>query len=170
LSLDNGARRDDAVKDIGALLDWIKTQPDLDAERVLVEGVSYGGFLALSTACAYGDRIRATISDSGISNLASFVEHTEGWRRDLQRAEFGDERDPKIREFMERTAPLNNAQKIKKPLLIIQGQNDPRVPAGALRILLRLLANRLRHLALEAGIDMDDVPAHGHGQSPSPRM
>jgi len=129
LSLDDGLRREDAVKDIGALLDWIKTQPDLDADRVLVEGVSYGGYLALSTACSYSDRIRAAISDSGISNLASFVEHTEGWRRDLQRAEFGDERDPKIREFMERTAPLNNAQKIKKPLLIIQGQNDPRVPA-----------------------------------------
>jgi dipeptidyl aminopeptidase/acylaminoacyl peptidase len=115
LSLDNGAHREDAVYDIGALLDWIKAQPNLDAERVLVEGVSYGGYLALSTACAYGDRIRATISESGISNLASFVEHTEGWRRDLQRAEFGDERDPTVREFMERTAPLNNAQKIKKP-------------------------------------------------------
>jgi len=130
LSLDNGVRREGAVKDIGALLDWIKSQPNLDAEHVLVEGVSYGGYLALSTAYVYGDRITATISDSGISDLASFVEHTEGWRRDLQRAEFGDERDPKIREFMERTAPLNNAQQIKKPLLIIQGQNDPRVPAG----------------------------------------
>ncbi len=130
LRLDNSLQREDAVKDIGALLDWIKLQPDLDAERVLVEGVSYGGYLALSTAWAYGDRIRATISDSGISNLASFVEHTEGWRRDLQRSEFGDERDPKVREFMERTAPLSNAQKIKKPLLIIQGLNDPRVPAG----------------------------------------
>lgn len=130
LNLDNGVRREDAVKDIGALLEWIKAQPDLDPERVLVEGVSYGGYLALSTACEYSDRIRATISDSGISDLAGFVEHTEGWRRDLQRAEFGDERDPKIREFMDRTAPLNNAQKIKKPLLIIQGQNDPRVPAG----------------------------------------
>ncbi len=130
LSLDNGIRREDAVKDIGALLDWIKTQADLDADRVLVEGASYGGYLALSTAHAYNDRIRAVISDSGISNLASFVEHTEGWRRDLQRSEFGDERDPKVKEFMERTAPLNNAQKINKPLLIIQGQNDPRVPVA----------------------------------------
>ncbi len=130
LSLDNGPRRDDAVKDIGALLDWIKTQPDLDADRVLVEGSSYGGYLALSTAYNYSDRIRGTVSDSGISNLASFVEHTEGWRRDLQRAEFGDERDPKTRDFMDRTAPVNNAQKIRKPLLIIQGQNDPRVPFG----------------------------------------
>lgn len=130
LGLDNGVLRDDAVKDVGALLDWIKAQPDLDSDRVLVQGVSYGGYLALSTACTYSDRIRGAISDSGISNLASFVEHTEGWRRDLQRAEFGDERDPKIREFMERTAPLNNAQKIKKPIMIVQGQNDPRVPAG----------------------------------------
>lgn len=130
LSLDNGLRREDAVKDIGALLNWIKTQADLDADRVLIEGASYGGYLALSTAHAYNDRIRAVISDSGISNLASFVEHTEGWRRDLQRSEFGDERDPKVKEFMERTAPLNNAQKIKKPLLIIQGQNDPRVPVA----------------------------------------
>jgi dipeptidyl aminopeptidase/acylaminoacyl peptidase len=130
LGLDNGVLRDDAVRDIGALLDWIKTQPDLDADRVLVEGTSYGGYVALSTACTYSDRIRGSISDSGISNLASFVEHTEGWRRDIQRAEFGDERDPKLRDFMDRTAPLNNAKQIKKPLLIIQGQNDPRVPFG----------------------------------------
>ncbi len=128
LTLDNAVRREDAVKDIGALLDWIKTQPDLDGERVLVQGVSYGGYLALSTAFTYADQIRGAISESGISNLASFVERTEGWRRDLQRSEFGDERDPKIGEFMDRSSPLNNAARIKKPLLIIQGQNDPRVP------------------------------------------
>ena len=128
LQLDNGLRREDAIKDIGALLDWIKTQPDLDADRVMVEGASYGGYLALSTAYVYSDRIRGAISDSGISNLATFVERTEGWRRGLQRSEFGDERDRKMKEFMERVAPVNNASKIKKPLLMIQGQNDPRVP------------------------------------------
>jgi dipeptidyl aminopeptidase/acylaminoacyl peptidase len=130
LKLDNELRREDAVKDIGALLDWIKAQPNLDAERVMVEGASYGGYLALSTAYVYSDRIRGVISDSGISNLATFVARTEGWRRGLQRSEFGDERDAKMKQFMERTAPLNNAQKIKKPLLLIQGQNDPRVPAS----------------------------------------
>jgi dipeptidyl aminopeptidase/acylaminoacyl peptidase len=130
LNLDNGTLRTDAVKDIGALLDWVKTQPDLDAERVLVQGASYGGFLALSTAIAYGDRIKATVSESGISDLASFVEHTQGWRRELQRSEFGDERDAKARGVMEQISPLNNAQRIKKPLLIIQGQNDPRVPVA----------------------------------------
>src|SRR6185369_15975724 len=130
LKLDNGLMREDAVKDIGALLDWIKTQPDLDADRVMVEGASYGGYLALSSAYVYSDRIRGTISDSGISNLATFVERTEGWRRGLQRSEFGDERDLKMKQFMQRIAPVNNADKIKKPLLLIQGQNDPRVPVA----------------------------------------
>jgi dipeptidyl aminopeptidase/acylaminoacyl peptidase len=129
-ALDNGVRREDAVKDIGSLLDWIRTQPDLDSSRVAIQGASYGGYLALSVATRYSDRVRGVVSESGISNLASFIERTEGWRRDLQRSEFGDERDPKIREFLERVAPLNNAQKIKKPLLIIQGQNDPRVPVS----------------------------------------
>jgi dipeptidyl aminopeptidase/acylaminoacyl peptidase len=94
LNLDEGVKREDAVKDIGALLDWVKMQPDLDAERVLVYGGSYGGYLALAAAVNYGDRIRGAISDSGMTNLASFIERTEGWRRDVQRPEFGDERDP----------------------------------------------------------------------------
>jgi dipeptidyl aminopeptidase/acylaminoacyl peptidase len=130
LRLDDGPLRLNAIKDIGALLDWIKTQDDLDAERVLVEGASYGGYLALSTAVTYPDRIRAAISDSGMSDLASFVERTEGWRRELQRSEFGDERDPNDRAMLAKISPLNNAAKIKKPLLIIQGLNDPRVPAS----------------------------------------
>jgi dipeptidyl aminopeptidase/acylaminoacyl peptidase len=143
LRLDNGLQREGAVKDIGALLDWIKTQPDLDTDRVLVEGTSYGGYLALATAFTYADRIRAVISDSGISNLASFVERTEGWRRGIQRAEFGDERDAKTREFMERTAPLTNAQKMKKPLLIVQGQNDPRVPVSEAERLVAATKDRI---------------------------
>jgi dipeptidyl aminopeptidase/acylaminoacyl peptidase len=130
LNLDNGLKREGAVRDIGALLDWIKTQPDLDAERVMVQGSSYGGYVALSAATSFGDRIRGAISDSGIANLMTTIENTEEWRRSIQRSEFGDERDPKIRAFMEKTAPLNNIQKIKSPLLIIQGKNDPRVPVS----------------------------------------
>lgn len=143
LALDNGTHREDAIKDIGSLLDWIKTQPDLDADRVLVEGASYGGYLALSTAFAYSDRIRGAISESGITNLASFVANTEGWRRELQRSEFGDERDPKVKEFLARIAPLNNAQKIKKPLLIIHGQNDPRVPVAEAAALVAATKDRI---------------------------
>ncbi len=128
LGLDNGFKREDTYKDIGALLDWIKTRPDLDASRVMVTGGSYGGHMSFAVATLYDDRVRATLPVVGISNLVSFLERTEAYRRDLRRAEYGDERDPRMREFMTRTAPLNNASKITKPIFIVQGGNDPRVP------------------------------------------
>lgn len=130
LGLDDGVLRQDAVKDIGALLDWIKTQPGLDPERVMVAGASYGGYMALSVAADYSERIRAAFSDGGPSDLVTYLEHTDSWRRDIRRAEFGDESNPKTRAFLERIAPLNNAQKIRKPLFVVQGKNDPRVPAS----------------------------------------
>jgi dipeptidyl aminopeptidase/acylaminoacyl peptidase len=130
LKLDNGSKREDAVKDIGALLDWIKAQTYLDADRVLITGVSYGGYLALSVATTYSDRIRGVESISGPTNLVTLNEHTEEWRRDRRREEYGDERDPRMREFLNRIAPLNNVSKIKKPLMIVQGENDARVPAS----------------------------------------
>lgn len=128
LQLDNGYLREDSVKDIGALLDWIKTQPDLDSDRILVTGGSYGGYMSLAVATHYSDRIRAAIDIVGISNFVSFLERTESYRRDLRRVEYGDERDPKMREFLLKISPLNNAEKIKKPLFVIHGKNDPRVP------------------------------------------
>ena len=128
LQLDNGFKREDAYKDVGALLDWIKADPRLDAERVMVTGGSYGGHISFAVATLYNDRIRATLPVVGISNFISFLERTESYRRDLRRAEYGDERDPKMREFMSRIAPLNNASKITKPIFIVQGGNDPRVP------------------------------------------
>ncbi|MER3432002.1 MAG: peptidase S9, prolyl oligopeptidase [Leptolyngbya sp. ERB_1_1] len=128
LQLDNGFLREDSVKDIGALLDWIATQPNLDKDRILVTGGSYGGYMSLAVATNYSDRIRASIDIVGISNFVSFLERTESYRRDLRRVEYGDERDPKMREFLLKISPLNNAQKIKKPLFVIHGKNDPRVP------------------------------------------
>lgn len=128
VKLDNGLKREDSYKDISALLDWIKTQPQLDRSRIMVTGGSYGGFMTLAVATNYADRIRCALDVVGISNLATFLKNTESYRRDLRRAEYGDERDPNMAEFMERTAPLNNAQKITKPLFVVQGANDPRVP------------------------------------------
>lgn len=128
LKLDNGYQREDSVKDIGALLDWIATQPDLDADRILVTGGSYGGYMSLAVATNYRDRIRAAIDIVGISNFVSFLERTESYRRDLRRVEYGDERDPQMRAFQEKISPLNNAEKIKQPLFVVHGQNDPRVP------------------------------------------
>ena len=128
LDLDNGYKREDSVKDIGALLDWIATQPDLDAKRVLVTGGSYGGYMTLAVSTNYPDRIAGAIDSVGISHFVTFLETTESYRRDLRRVEYGDERDPKMREFLHSISPLTNAHKIKKPLLVVQGKNDPRVP------------------------------------------
>lgn len=128
LKLDNGFLREDSYKDIGALLDWLKTRDDLDASRVMVTGGSYGGHMTLAVATRYNDRIRCSLDVVGISNLVTFLERTESYRRDLRRVEYGDERDPKMREFLEKIAPLNHSADIKKPLFVVQGKNDPRVP------------------------------------------
>jgi dipeptidyl aminopeptidase/acylaminoacyl peptidase len=128
LQLDNGLKREDSVKDIGALLDWVKTQPGLDPNRVMITGGSYGGYMTLACSVYYADRIRCAVDVVGISNFISFLQNTESYRRDLRRAEYGDERDPEMRAFFERIAPLNHAAKITKPLFVIQGANDPRVP------------------------------------------
>jgi dipeptidyl aminopeptidase/acylaminoacyl peptidase len=128
LQLDNGERREDSVKDIGALLDWIAERADLDAGRVMVTGGSYGGYMTLAVATHYSDRIRCALDVVGISNFVTFLEKTEAYRRDLRRVEYGDERDPKMRSFLTSIAPVNNAAKITRPLFVVQGRNDPRVP------------------------------------------
>jgi dipeptidyl aminopeptidase/acylaminoacyl peptidase len=130
VSLDDGYKREDAVKDIGALLDWIALQPDLDKNRVAIYGNSYGGYITLASAVHYSDRLRAGIDVVGISNFVSFLESTEEYRRELRRYEYGDERDPETRAFLERISPLNHVERIAIPLLVVQGQNDPRVPAS----------------------------------------
>ncbi len=130
LKLDNGFLREGSYKDISTLLDWIQTQPDLDASRVMITGGSYGGFMTLAVATNYDSRIRCSVDIVGPSNLVTFLEHTSGYRQDLRRVEYGDERDPKMREFLEQIAPANKAKSITKPLFVIAGQNDPRVPAS----------------------------------------
>jgi dipeptidyl aminopeptidase/acylaminoacyl peptidase len=128
LRLDNGFAREDSVKDIGALLDWIRTREDLDADRVVVYGGSYGGYMVLASMVHYSDRLRAGVDIVGISNFVSFLENTQSYRRDLRRVEYGDERDPEMRAHLERISPNRSAAKITAPLFVAQGQNDPRVP------------------------------------------
>jgi len=128
VKLDNGFKREDSYKDISSLLAWIRTQPSLDSDRIMVTGGSYGGFMTLAIASNYADRIRCAVDVVGPSNFVTFLKNTESYRRDLRRVEYGDERDPKMAEFLEKIAPLNNAEKITKPLFVIQGANDPRVP------------------------------------------
>lgn len=128
LALDNGYQREESVRDIGALLDWIAQQPELDASRVGVYGGSYGGYMVLAALTHYNDRIKAGVESVGISNFVTFLESTQAYRRDLRRAEYGDERDPQMREFLLKISPMTNAAKITRPLLVAQGANDPRVP------------------------------------------
>lgn len=130
LKLDNSYKREESVKDIGKLLDWIAVQPELDANRVAVIGGSYGGYMVLASMTHYNDRLRAGVEIVGISNFVSFLENTKEYRRDRRRVEYGDERDPKMREFLNKISPTTNAHKISKPLFIAQGLNDPRVPAS----------------------------------------
>ncbi|HLJ88896.1 MAG TPA: prolyl oligopeptidase family serine peptidase [Candidatus Angelobacter sp.] len=142
LKLDNGFHRDDTYKDIGALLDWITRDSKLDDSKVMVTGGSYGGHMTWAVAAFYDSRICCSLPVVGISNLVSLLEHTEAYRRDLRRVEYGDERDPKMREYLERIAPLNNSDKIHKPVFAVVGKNDPRVPwTESRQILDKLNAN-----------------------------
>jgi dipeptidyl aminopeptidase/acylaminoacyl peptidase len=142
LSLDNGRKREDAVRDIGALLDWIATEPRLDENRVAIYGASYGGYVVLASAVLYSDRLRAGIDVVGISNFVTFLENTEEYRRELRRHEYGDERDPEMRSMLEHISPLNNVDRIDIPLLVVQGRNDPRVPASESEQIVQALRNR----------------------------
>ena len=128
LELDNGFKREDSVKDIGKLLDWIATRPELDASRVAVIGGSYGGYMSLACMTNFNARLKCAVDIVGISNFVTFLESTQEYRRDLRRPEYGDERDPKMREFLLKISPNNNASKITRPLFVVQGKNDPRVP------------------------------------------
>jgi len=128
VKLDDGFHRDDSYKDINALLDWIPSQPALDASRVMVVGGSYGGHMTWAIAAFYGDRIRCAMPIVGMSNLVTFLEHTEAYRRDLRRVEYGDERDPAMRAYLEKIAPMNHLDSMHKPIFAVVGKNDPRVP------------------------------------------
>jgi dipeptidyl aminopeptidase/acylaminoacyl peptidase len=163
LKLDNGYRREDAVKDIGALFDWIARQPDLDASRVMVMGGSYGGYMSLAVAAHYADRIVGAVDVVGISNFVSFLERTETYRRDLRRVEYGDERDPEMRAFLSRISPLNNAGNITRPLLVVQGKNDPRVPLFEAE----QIVERVRKNGTPVWYLMADNEGHGFARKPN---
>ena len=164
VKMDNGYLRENSVKDIGALLDWIAIQPDLDASRVMTMGGSYGGYMALACAVHYSDRIKCSNDIVGISSFTTFLKNTESYRRDLRRVEYGDEQDPKMYEFLEKISPLNNVGKIKIPMFIVQGGNDPRVPrTEAAQMSAALKANNIPVWYLEAKDE-------GHGFRKKPNV
>ncbi len=128
LALDNGTLREDAVKDMGALLVWLGLQKAFDAKQAVVSGGSYGGYLTLATLVNFSERLRGGVDFCGIANFVSFLTNTAPYRQNQRRAEYGDERDPDMRAYLRRISPLTNAERISRPLLIVHGKNDPRVP------------------------------------------
>jgi dipeptidyl aminopeptidase/acylaminoacyl peptidase len=138
-ALDDQRRREDAVRDVGALLDWIAAHPELDAKRVVMAGASYGGYLALAASASYPDRVAGTIAEMGISNFVSYLEHTPRWRREQRRAEYGDERDPRMRAWLESISPLARVERLRRPVLVAEGLNDARIPAAQSEDLVKAL-------------------------------
>jgi dipeptidyl aminopeptidase/acylaminoacyl peptidase len=161
--LDNGFKREDTYKDINALFDWIATQPELDSQRIAVTGGSYGGHMTLAVSTFYSDRIRCSVDIVGMSNLVTFLEHTEAYRRDLRRVEYGDERDPKMHEFLEKIAPMNNIEKINKPMFIIAGKNDPRVPVSESQ----QIADALKKQGTPVWLMIAKDEGHGYRKKPN---
>ena len=163
LGLDNGMLREDSVRDIGSLIKFIHQQPDMDPERIGVIGGSYGGYMVLASLVNYGDLIKAGVETVGISNFVTFLENTQDYRRDLRRVEYGDERDPEMRAFLESIAPLNHVDKIRSPLLIGQGLNDPRVPASESKQILEALQQR----DVPVGYVLANDEGHGFRKKPN---
>lgn len=156
-SLDDQYQREDAVRDIGSLLDWIAEQPDMDPSKVAVTGGSYGGYMVLATLVHFGPRLTCGVDVVGVSNFVTFLENTADYRRDHRRAEYGDERDPEMRAFLESISPLNNAERITSRLMVVQGANDPRVPVGESR----QLVERVRDNGLEVAYMEGANEGHG---------
>jgi dipeptidyl aminopeptidase/acylaminoacyl peptidase len=124
--LDDVRKRMDSVRDLALGAQWLKEQPNVDGYKIAVMGGSYGGFMVLSAVTTHPDLWAAGIDIVGISNLATFLENTSGYRRRHREAEYGSLEED--REFLENKAPINHIDNIKTPLMVIQGANDPRVP------------------------------------------
>lgn len=142
LSMDDGVKREASLSDIGATLDWIGSQPDLDASRVGVYGGSYGGYMVLASAAFFPKRIRAAVDVVGVSSFPTMLASTSAYRQDLRRAEYGDERVPEVRAVLERISPLYKADAIEAALFVLQGKNDPRVPMSEAEQIVKAVRGR----------------------------
>lgn len=131
VGLDNGPfKREDSVRDMGVFLDALAKDKGLDAARFGLTGRSYGGYMCYAAATHFADKLRANLCVVAISNFVTFLENTQEYRRDLRRVEYGDERDPAQRKKLMEISPLTRVSDIRKPLFVVTGANDPRVPAS----------------------------------------
>lgn len=131
VSLDNGPfKREDSVKDLGAFIRHLAADQAVDAKRIAVTGGSYGGYMCYAAAVQFRDLLTSTNCIVAISNFVTFLENTQSYRRDLRRPEYGDERDPVQRTKLLEISPLTRVDEISKPMMVVTGGNDPRVPAS----------------------------------------
>jgi dipeptidyl aminopeptidase/acylaminoacyl peptidase len=129
VSLDNGPfKREDSVRDMEALIDAVRADPAVDRAKIGLSGGSYGGYMCYAAAVQLKDKLTATQCTVAISNFVSFLENTNPYRQDLRRVEYGDERDPVQRAKLTEISPLTRVAEIEKPMFVITGANDPRVP------------------------------------------
>jgi dipeptidyl aminopeptidase/acylaminoacyl peptidase len=139
-ALARGSLREDATKDVGALLVWLALDSRFDKTHVVVSGTGYGGYMALAALVNYGERLRGAVAMAPITDFIGFVSGTAPESRAAARDEFGDERDTDARMFLRRISPLSSADRITRPVLLVHGKNDRRVPVAQSE----QLVNRLR--------------------------
>lgn len=125
-TLDDVELRLNSVKDIAALANYLKDIPEIDSTKLIVYGGSYGGYMVLACMTEFPELFAGGIDIVGISNFVTFLENTASWRRKVREVEYGTLE--KNREFLESISPINKANRITKPLLIVHGKNDERVP------------------------------------------
>jgi len=155
--LDDVERRMDSVADLEAAAEWLADRPDVDADRIVVKGGSYGGFMVLAALTESPDRWAAGVDVVGIANFVTFLENTGSWRRELREAEYGSLEED--REFLESVSPINNVADIAAPLFVLHGANDPRVPVGE--------AEQIAEEAADQGVPVRKLifEDEGHGLS-----
>ena len=126
--LDDVRKREDSVKDLMAGVEWLKASGRVDPRRIAVLGGSYGGYMTLAAITLYPDQWAAAVDLFGIANFRTFLGTTASYRARLRASEYGD--PEKDAEFLDSVSPIFKAERIRTPLLVLQGANDPRVPAS----------------------------------------
>ncbi|MFB6300334.1 MAG: prolyl oligopeptidase family serine peptidase [Halobacteriales archaeon] len=154
--LDDVRNRMDSVNDIKAGVEWLGTNDRIDPDRIVAMGGSYGGFMVLASLTEYPELWAAGIDIVGIANFVTFLENTGSWRRELREAEYGSLEED--REFLEEISPINNIDRIRAPLMVLHGANDPRVPVGEAE---QIVEKASEHVPVEKVIFDDE----GHGFS-----
>ncbi|MFW5937824.1 MAG: alpha/beta hydrolase family protein, partial [Halanaeroarchaeum sp.] len=152
--LDDVRNRMDSVRDLRDGVEWLRSREDVDDDRVVAMGGSYGGFMVLAALTEYPDVWAAGVDIVGIANFITFLQNTGDWRRSLREAEYGSLEDD--REFLADISPINNIDAIEAPLLVLHGRNDPRVPVGEAE---QIAEEAAKHVPVETRIFEDE----GHG-------